>query len=198
MAIVLFSLHWKDQCTCAFLCHDIPYSLNVLRSKLGIYLWQDRWSPKLSYCDYWGHLCFEWEVATIIGSARICHRGSSFWPSQTGFTWHTTCWSRTRRNNPTNIGNGLFILILSIFLRQYEFGILFSKCSALFFCTGISHVQGLHWTGPTNSSYKNYKQFQSIYWISESNLYFKGCSSFITVQLVFFYWNWLLYYQNHF
>jgi hypothetical protein len=80
-----------------------------------MYWWQDTRSAKLPYCHHWGHLCFEWKVATSTGPSCVCNRWSSLWPCQKGFTGYTTCWTRTRRNNPANIGNGLFFLLIIIF-----------------------------------------------------------------------------------
>lgn len=116
-----------------------------------MYWWQETWSPKLSYCDHWGHLCFEWKVKTSPGPPSVCNRWSSLWPCQTGFAGHTPCWPTTRTNNSANIWNGLFVCFSENKMWSLKF-------STRFFSTGLSNVQGLYRAGSPNCPYKNHQQ----------------------------------------
>lgn len=98
-----------------------------------MYWWQDSWSPKLPYCDHWGHLCFEWKVEAFTGSTSISHRRCSLWPCQKGFKGYTASWPRTRRNNSPNIWDRMFFFSSLLYTIKHWTSCCFSRSSELLY-----------------------------------------------------------------
>lgn len=92
-----------------FMVWDCPYSQWKKRCETHTSACpcQDNWSSKFPNHYYWGDLCIERKLETFIGSSCICHWWSALWPGETGLEGYTASWSRTWRDNPPNIWNGL-------------------------------------------------------------------------------------------